>query len=451
LYSQQLHYPALALSAFFAHDAAMASPVAEPASKTKVIDPQKIGGLKKLADLLPMLASLREVGCGRDTAGNRDLHFDEYVTLVLLYMFNPMIDSVRMLQQASALEKVSKALGVKRFSLGSFSESVRVFDPQKLKELVLQFAADLKPVNADPRIKTHLNHALTIVDGTVLDAIATVAAAVWLPFQDGTTKHAWKLHTQFDFDLFIPTDVELTDARNSGKSDEKNVLRSRLAPDHCYVMDRWYGQFTLFNQINTIGSSYVCRVKENSVFDVQEERLPGDEALKAGVVRDVIVRMGKGSRPQDKPDHLIRLVVIEATPHEKRGGRRGKTAGPGNKGTIVIATNLLHVPAEIIALIYQHRWAIEVFFRFFKQTLGCRHLLSHKPEGIQIQIYCAILACMMINLWTGKRPTKATVNILAWYFAGVATEAEVLAEITKPDNTGVKLAAEKRLLEKLGC
>ena len=81
---------------------------------------------------------------------------------------------------------------------------------------------------------------------------------MWVGYQDGTTKHAWKLHTQFDFDLFIPIDVELTDARNSGKSDEKNVLRSKLARDRCYVMDRWYAQFKLFNQINAIESSYVC-------------------------------------------------------------------------------------------------------------------------------------------------------------------------------------------------
>ena len=414
------------------------------------LDPKSIGGIKRLRYLLPLLEPLHWVGCERDSAGNRELHFDEYVTLVLLYMLNPMLNSVQMLQQASSLQKISGKLGVRRFSIGSFSESVRVFDPAKLKEVVIQLSKDLKPVNADPRIKTHLNHALTLVDGTVLDAISTVAAAMWIPMQDGTTKHAWKLHTQFDFDLFIPSDVELTDARNSGKSDEKNVLRGKLVKDRCYVMDRWYAQFKLFNQINAIGSSYVCRMKENSVFEVQEERLLSDEALKAGVVRDAVVKMGNSSKPQDKPDHLIRLLVIEAAPHQKRGGRRGKTAGPGNKGTIVIATNLLDVPAEIIALIYQHRWAIEVFFRFFKQILGCRHLVSHKPEGIQIQVYCAIIACMLINLWTGKRPNKATVNMLAWYFAGVASKAEVLAHLNRPDNTGVKLAAKEALWKKLG-
>jgi len=416
----------------------------------KPLDPKQIGGIKRLRHLLPLLAPLHDAGCERDSAGNRELHFDEYVTLVLLYLMNPLIDSLHTLQQASAIEKVCEQLGVKRFSLGSFSESVRVFDPEKLKAVITQLAGELKPVNADPRLKTHLNHALTLVDGTVLDAISTVAAAMWLPFQDGSTKHAWKLHVQFDFDHFIPSDVELTDARNSGKSDEKAVLRKKLTKDRCYVMDRWFGQFTLFNEIHAKASSYVCRVKENSSFEVQEERLLSDEALKAGVVRDALVRMGLKSKAKDRPDHPMRLIVIEAEPHEKRGGRRGKTAGPGNKGTIVIATNLLDVPAEIIALIYHHRWAIEVFFRFFKQMLGCRHLISHKAEGIMIQVYCAIIACMLINLWTGKRPNKASVHMLAWYFAGVATEQEVMAHLNRPDNTGVKLRAKAESWKKLG-
>ena len=162
--------------------------------------------------------------------------------------------------------------------------------------------------------------------------------------------------------------------------------------------------------------------------------------LAAGVVRDAVVTMGLNSKPEDKPDHPIRLVVIEAEPHEKRGGRKGKTAGPGNKGTIVIATNLLDVPAEIIALIYSYRWAIEVFFRFFKQILGCKHLLSQKPEGVLIQVYCAIIACMLINLWTGAKPNKRTIEMLALYFMGVASEDEVMKHIAKLQPGGAKKA-----------
>ncbi len=401
---------------------------AKPSTPTP-IDPKRIGGIKRLRHLLPLLAPLRDVGCERDTAGNRQLHFDEYVTLVLLCLTNPLIDSVRALQQASELDKVREQLGVGRFSLGSFSESVRCFDPERLRQVISQLAGEMRPVNADPRLRTHLDQALVMADGTVLDAIATVAQAAWRPNggRDNTVKHAWKLHVQFDFDAFLPDAdaVALTDARNSGTSDEKYVLRTRLKRDCCYVTDRWFAQFTLFNDIRAAGSSYVCRAKENSVFDVVEERLLSDDALKAGIVRDAVVRMGLNSKPGERPDHPVRLIVIEARPHAKRT----RAAGPGNKGTIVIATSLLHVPAEIIALIYQHRWAIEVFFRFFKQILGCKHLLSQRREGVLVQVYCAIIACMLINLWTGRKPTKRTVEMLAWYFVGVASDDEMLAHI----------------------
>lgn len=427
------------------------------ASGADKIDPRQVQGLKRLRHILPLLAGLHEVGCERDTAGNRELHFDEYVTLVLLWLFNPMLDSVRALQQAGEVDKVSEQLGVKRFSLGSFSESVRAFDPDKLRAVVQQLAGDLKgqlaPVGADPRLRDHLaGRALVMADGTVLDAIATVAGAAWLPFQDGTTKYAWKLHAQFDFDTGLPDvdGVALTDARNTGGSDEKTVLRRRLKEDRCYVMDRWFGQFTLFNDIRAAASNYVCRMKENSAFDVTEERLLGDAALAAGVVRDAVVTMGLSSKPEARPDHPIRVVVVDAEPHAKRGGRRGKTAGPGNKGTIVIATDLLDVPAEVVALIYRHRYAIEIFFRFFKQILGCRHLLSHKPEGILIQVYCAIIACLLLNLWTGKKPSKRTVEMFAFYFMGIASEQEVLDHLARPDHTGAKLRAKDELWKKLG-
>jgi hypothetical protein len=427
--------------------------VGRKAAKAKdPIDPRQLSHLKKLRHLLPLLASLRDSGCARDAAGNRDLHFDEYVTLVLLYLFNPMIDSVRTLQRATAIDKLAEQLGVKRFSLGSFSESCRVFEPERLKAVIAQLAGELRPLHADPRLKQHLDHTLTIADGTVLDALTKVTESFWMKFKDDSPKHAWKLHVQFEVDTLCPAadGIELTDARNSGRSDEKHVLRTKLKGGHCYVTDRWFAQFTLFNEINAIGSSYVCRGKENSAFEVIEERVLSDADLAAGIVRDATVRMGLSSKPQDKPNHPMRIVVIEAEPHEKRGGRKGKTAGPGNKGTIVLLTNLLDVPAEIVALIYQYRWTIEVFFRFFKQTLGCRHLISQRIEGIQIQVYCAVIACMLINLWTGKRPGKQMINMLAWYFMGIATAAEVEAFLNEPDNTGIKLRAKDELWKKLG-
>ena len=70
----------------------------------------------------------------------------------------------------------------------------------------------------------------------------------------------------------------------------------------------------------------------------------------------------------------------------------------------------------MIALIYKSRWTIEIFFRFFKHILGCRHLLSHREDGIRIQVYMAIIACMLITLWSGRKPTLRTVEMLRFYF-----------------------------------
>ena len=74
---------------------------------------------------------------------------------------------------------------------------------------------------------------------------------------------------------------------------------------------------------------------------------------------------------------------------------------------------------------------IEIYFRFFKHILGCRHLLSHDRNGIEIQTYSAIIACMLIALWMGKRPTLRTYEMICFYFCGLAHEDELMQHIEK--------------------
>ena len=63
--------------------------------------------------------------------------------------------------------------------------------------------------------------------------------------------------------------------------------------------------------------------------------------------------------------------------------------------------------------------------------LGCRHLLSADQNGIEFQTYCAIIACMLIALWTGKKPTLRTYEMICFYFTGLADEDEQMAHIQK--------------------
>jgi hypothetical protein len=413
---------------------------------------EEVRGMKQLRRVAQLLSHLHGVGCGRDKAGNRELHFDDYVLLVLLYLFNPLIDSLRTLQRVADLPEVREQLGIRRFSLGSFSESCRVFAPEMLQQVVDQLAGEMRPVGRDELFR-ELPGKLTLVDSTVIDTLSTVAKAMYLPLAKGRHRHAWRLHLHLDVDHHVPGPWEVTDARNSGKSDEKNVLRSKLRPDHTYVLDRWYAQFLLWNDIKAARSSYVCRIRDHSLYDVLESRPLSEQALAAGVISDQVVELGLSVKPQRRADHPTRLICVKCTPHQKRGkGRRkgGGRTGPSSDGVLRIVTDLLDVPAHVIAFLYQYRWTIEVFFRFLKRVLGCRHLLSTKPEGIAIQVYAAVICCMLLNIMTGRKPTKWMVTLMSLYLCGLATEADVQRELTKVDKTGTKLRAKEELWKKLG-
>jgi hypothetical protein len=412
----------------------------------------QLRGMKQLRRVAGLLSVLHTTGCDRDKAANRELHFDDYVLLILLYLFNPMINSMRTLQKVSELSEVQSRLGIKRFSLGSFSESCRVFDPAMLQAVVNQLAKDLLPVRRQALLKD-LPGKLTLVDSTVIRTLCTVAEAMFLPLGDGRHTHAWRLHLQLDVDHHVPDRWEITAPKNTGKSDGKSVLRRNLVAGHTYVMDRWYAQFTLWNDIKSAGSSYVCRVRDNSAYDVIENRPLDQQARDAGIISDEIVKIGLSKKPGERADHPTRLICLACTPHQKRGkGKRrgvGQT-GPTSDGTLRIVTDLLDVPAHIIAFLYEYRWTIEVFFRFFKQILGCRHLLSTRIEGVQIQVYAAVICCLMLNALTGKKPSKWMVTLMSLYLQGLASDDDVLRELNRPDNTGIKLRAKDALWKKLG-
>ena len=210
-------------------------------------------------------------------------------------------------------------------------------------------------------VSGHLTQKLMAVDGSVVKTLKSIAEAAFMSDKNGGSHSGWRLHTHFDIDRHVPSRIEVTPGSNSGHNDEKNRLRKSLLPDHCYVMDRWYAQFTLWNDIVAANSSYVCRIRDNSNLDlVVEERAVSPEAAAAGVLRDIVVDIGANSKPDARPNHRVRVILVKCEPHTKRGGRKGGTAGSPSDGMLRIATNLLDVPAEIIADIYRHRWTIEV-------------------------------------------------------------------------------------------
>ena len=382
-------------------------------AKKEKIKEEQIQGLKYFKVLTDLLAKLHTAGCQRDRAGNRQLFMDQYMALLLLYMFNPICGSLRSLQQVSELKNVQKKLGVSRSSLGSLSEAARVFDSSLMQDIVEYLGSKLGPVSRHEKL-AEVNQIITLVDGTSLSALRKLTCAAW-------DKSGVKAHVQFDLEKYVPIRMTLTE--NHGNEQEQ--LKQNLEPDRIYVKDRGYACLSLFEAVLQVGSSFVCRLRDDTVYEILQERSLTPESLHAGIVMDRKVIIGSNPKLRQTVSQPLRLIAIKCQPHRRDG------QGPAQSETILIATNRFDLDADVIALMYRKRWAIETFFRFFKHVLGCRHLLSYCDNGIELQTYAAIIACMLISLWTGRKPSLRTYEMICYTFIGLADMEELLAHIQK--------------------
>ena len=371
---------------------------------------KSLQGLKYFGLLQSLLDRLHDDATARDKAGNRVLHFDQYAGLMLLYFFNPVITGLRSIQQASELAKVQELLGCQRSSLGSLSEASRVFDPQLLHNLLGELAGRALPLLKGK--EADALRGLTAVDGSLLPALPKMAWALWVDEQH----RAAKMHVHFDVLKGVPVEATLT----AGNSSETAQLRATLQPGRLYAIDRGYADYQLFQDIIDAGSGFIGRIRDNAVWTVVEERPVAAAASAAGVVRDRVVWLG-GPQSGGALHQPLRVVEV----------RTGKTDAHGRPEILLLASNRLDLDAELIALGYRYRWEIELFFRWFKCVLGCKHLLSTDRNGITIQLYLGLIASLLISLWAGKKPTKRTLEMIQLYFIGWATEHELLAHIEK--------------------
>jgi len=379
-------------------------------SRRKDLDPSEIEGWEYFDTLVPLLARLKDIGTKRDKASNRLLFYDQYISLLLLYFFNPTITSLRGLQQASTLEVVQRRLGIRATSLGSFSEAARVFDAEVLREILQELAHKATPVIKGPEARELLN--LTAVDGSIFRAFPRMAWALW---KDDSHRGV-KLHLHFDVFCCVPTDAAITPAACS----EPGQMRLMLQPGRLYVKDRGYLDHELYCEILDAESSFIGRIKDNAQYTMAETRPLSPEACAAGVVSDELVRrLGTSHHKNVLKRHKLRLVKVQRT-NEK-----------GELETWWLLTDRLDLASELVALGYRYRWTIELFFRWLKCVLGCKQLLTTSANGVALQIYTALIASLLIVLWTGRKPTKRTWEMLQFYFQGWASLNEVEAHLEK--------------------
>jgi len=337
----------------------------------------------------------------------RKLSYRSYLALFLFGLFNPVVESMRGLCAISQLKRVQEEVSAGRVSLGSFSETQAVVDPDLLHKV---FGRLVEKSKSRPTVDPRLAHLELIAqDGSLWRALPRMSWAEYGVGPKGEAKGI-RLHLRFNLMEDQPEDAQIT----PGSSCERKALRKMCQPRQVNVGDRYYGEdYRLFGQIDAAQGFFVFRLKDNAVIHIEEDLPLSAEDRAAGVVRQAWVRLGAH---EHKRSIRVRLVEIHAA---------------GQQFLLVTNLPLGENPAHLVGTIYRRRWDIELYFRWIKCIFKCRHFFAESPEGVAIQIYLALIASLLLQDLTGRRPPKRVMELLHFYIQGWATAEEVARLIGK--------------------
>lgn len=333
----------------------------------------------------------------------RKLAHDDYLSLFLFGLLNPVVHTMRGLCAASRLERVQREVCSGSVSWGSFSEAQHVLDPALLAEVFSQLACELPAENSNAQLRRWL-----IQDSSLFKALPRMYWTFWR--RQGHPQAQVRLHLSLDLEKSQPVRATIT----PGKTCERAILRKQFERGDAFVGDRYYGEdYKLFGELTEAGVAMVTRLRDEAVVNVKQE-LPLTEAdRKTNVIRSALVRLGCQSRYCST---LLRVVWVQ-TP----------------KGVLRLVTNLgsEELSAGEVALLYKDRWRIELFFRWVKCILGCKHWLAESPRGVAIELYLALIAALLLQLYTGARPTRRMMEMIRWYLVGMAKLEELCAAVER--------------------
>lgn len=195
-------------------------------------------------------------------------------------------------------------------------------------------------------------------------------------------KNAFKLHLNFELNRMIPTEFLVS----GGRSSERDFLLKVLETGVTYIADRGYASFEIINRIIKAEAYFVFRVKDNLLYQVDEDLSSGSEQMPKCFrqVRDELIIFSN-----DKNQSRVRLI-------------RFKVAGSYFR----ILTNRFDLSTLQIIILYAYRWQIELFFKYLKRTLNGLHLFNHSQNGVEIQFYLLMTLAILLLKFKQKEKRK---------------------------------------------
>jgi len=345
---------------------------------------------------------------------DRQLKLEQYLSLFLFALFNPVVETMRGLCDASELARVQREVCGRKVSLGSFSEAQAVVELELLKAVFERLAGEADP----PPARRGFTGRERVVDSSVWQVLPRMTWAFWR--RQGGLDNAVRLHVEFDLAKGRVSEAKLTPAKKC----ERAQWGEFAQPGTCDIGDRYYGyDYKQLGELQAAGTDFVVRLRVDAQWVEENCEILTAVDRAAGVTSATAVRLGKeGDGPR------VRVIQIL-----------------GEDESILVATSLpaADFPPEMIAHFYQHRWQVEMFFRWLKCILGCREWLAESERGVALQVYLALIAAQLLVLYRGERPNRRQMEAIQFYLMGWATLEELLAKL-QPAASRKKPAPSKK-------
>jgi hypothetical protein len=262
-----------------------------------------------------------------------------------------------------------------------------------------------------------------IVDSSIFNVLPRLG---WAYFKrhEGRPQSAVRLHVSLDMLSSVPVAIKITTA----KVGERTIWKGLWAAGAGEVGDRNYSQdYGLLRLLERKGAWFILRLREKQVQVQVEAELPLSPADRAaGVTRQVWGHLGKLERSRSP---RVRVLWIDTD--------RGEP--------LMLVTNQSpeQMPADLVSLTYRNRWQVELFFRWLKCILRCRHFLAESPRGVTIQLYLALIGAVLLQLHLGRRPSLRLWEALQFYFLGIFTPEDLAAAIAR-EKTRIAAKVKKK-------
>lgn len=351
-----------------------------------------IRGRRFLSQLDDWLADLHKLYAH----GNRKLFPDQVVVAHLLAFFNPTFKGLRSFEDFFKHPRMRQRYGTPMMPRSTLSDAQKLFDPALLLPLIESLKQRVTFTSGKPKLE-EITEKLLAVDGTFFTVAHRIAWAVFNHSGKGNVR----MHTQFNVLTGLPENVSLTD----GQTREEDQLQVSLMPHCLYVIDRGYQRFSLYQAIHDAQSHFVVRLRKETCRRVVADRPLSDADRQAGVLADQDVQLGSPTYGHSTTP-VWRCVQV------------GTTDRHGQPVTLILLTNRTDLSAEMIAMIYKHRWQVELFFRWLKCTVQFRHFFSESPQGMTWQVYVAIIGTLLMAVCVGAQPSRYDYTIISLVFNG---------------------------------